>query len=126
MQSFSTISPCSDAALSVIMPVFNEPKTVDAIIEAVLAQPCVAQLIVIDDASTDATWEILQQRTGDPRITLLRQPMNRGKGAAVRAGFAAATAPIVLIQDADLEYDPTEYEKVIAPIIAGRADAVFG
>ena len=127
MQSFSTNPSCSDtAALSVVMPVFNEAKTVNAIIEAVLAQPCVAQLIVIDDASTDGTWEILQQRTGDPRITLLRQPINRGKGAAVRAGFAAATAPIVLVQDADLEYDPNEYGKLIAPILAGHADVVFG
>ena len=108
------------------MPVFNEAKTVDRIVAAVLAQPCVAELVIVDDASSDDTWRILQAHASDAKIKLLRHFANRGKGAAVRSGFAAVTAPIVLVQDADLEYDPSEYEKLIAPIIAGRADVVFG
>ena len=85
------------------------------------------QLIVVDDASTDGTWEKLQSATnGDARVTLARHEQNQGKGAALRTGFARVAAPVVMIQDADLEYDPAEYHRVLAPILAGKADVVYG
>ena len=85
------------------------------------------EIIVVDDASTDGTWEKLQSATGgDVRVTLVRHEQNRGKGAALRTGFARATAPVVMIQDADLEYDPTEYHRLLVPILSGKADVVFG
>lgn len=108
------------------MPVFNEADTVATVIETVLAQPSVAELIVVDDCSTDGTWAALSSLSADPRVRLCRHEVNRGKGAALRTGFANASAAIVLIQDADLEYDPSEYPKLIAPILSAQADVVFG
>lgn len=117
------IEPC----LSVVMPVYNEAATVAEVIKVVLAQRPVQQLVIVDDASTDGTWEQLKAATlGDARVTLLQHPRNQGKGAALRTGFTRATAPIVIIQDADLEYDPSEYFQVLAPILSGKADVVFG
>jgi glycosyltransferase involved in cell wall biosynthesis len=117
------IEPC----LSVVMPVYNEVATVSAVIKAVLAQRPVSQLIVVDDASTDGTWEKLKLAVTDGlRVELVRHTQNQGKGAALRTGFARATAPIVIIQDADLEYDPTEYHRMLAPILSDKADVVFG
>lgn len=119
--------PDSADSVSVVMPVFNEAATVERVIGEVLAQPCVAQLVVIDDASTDGTPGILTRlRDADSRILLLTHPVNSGKGAAVRTGFREATGRIVLIQDADLEYRPAEYEKLIQPILSDVADVVFG
>ena len=115
--------PC----LSVVMPVYNEAKTLGAIIEAVLRQPLVAELICVDDCSVDGALAVLESyATLDRRIRIFRHAVNRGKGAAVRTGFAEVTAPIVIVQDADLEYDPGEYPRLAAPIIQGRADVVFG
>jgi glycosyltransferase involved in cell wall biosynthesis len=92
-----------------------------------LAQPEVQEVIVIDDGSNDGTWEELQSWLGsDPRVKCIRHVQNRGKGAALRSGFSAATAPIVIIQDADLEYDPAEYSALIKPVLEGKADVVFG
>lgn len=117
------IEPC----LSVVMPVYNEVDTVSAVIKTVLAQRPVSQLIVVDDASTDGTWEKMKLAvTDDLRVELLRHTQNQGKGAALRTGFARATAPIVIIQDSDLEYDPTEYHRMLAPILSDKADVVFG
>jgi glycosyltransferase involved in cell wall biosynthesis len=113
------------ACLSVVMPCFNEIATVAFVIEQVLASPCTAELIVVDDGSTDGTREVLAG-LDDPRLRVLMQPHNQGKGAALRRGFAEATFPYVLIQDADLEYDPREYGDMIAPLVAGRADVVYG
>lgn len=109
------------------MPVYNEEKTLGAIIEAVLSQPLVAELICIDDCSVDDAVGVLEHYAAlDRRVRILRHAVNRGKGAALRTGFAEATAPIVIVQDADLEYDPGEYPRLAAPIIEGRADVVFG
>lgn len=114
-------------AVSVVMPVYNEQETVATVAARVLAQECVAQLVMVDDCSTDATPARLAEIAArEPRVVVLRHGVNRGKGAALRTGFGAVTAPVVLIQDADLEYHPAEYAKLIRPILDGEADAVFG
>lgn len=117
----------SPRCVSVVMPVYNEAATVSDVIRVVLAQPCVAELTIVDDCSSDGTWEVLQKIQGeDARIKIFRHEVNQGKGAALRTGISKAAAQIVLIQDADLEYDPNEYETLIGPILSGKADVVFG
>ena len=113
--------------LSVIIPCFNEAATIAAIIQAVRGSPVRdIEIIVVDDCSTDGPVEILKAQIA-PRVErVIYHETNQGKGAALRSGFAAATGDIILIQDADLEYDPQEYPLLIDPIVAGRADAVFG
>lgn len=113
------------SVLSVVMPCYNEQRTVATIVDMVLASPLVGELIVVDDCSTDQTAAIVD-RLDDPRVRVLRHARNQGKGAALRTGFAAATMPFVIVQDADLEYDPNEYPDVLAPLLAGKADVVFG
>jgi glycosyltransferase involved in cell wall biosynthesis len=121
--SNAEIAPC----LSVVMPVYNEEKTVSKVIESVLAQRPVQEVIVVDDCSSDGTWGVLQGiEKLDKRLRLVRHEKNQGKGAALRTGFRQASAPIVIIQDADLEYNPAEYHLVLGPILAGRADVVYG
>lgn len=123
IKSNADIEPC----LSVVMPVFNEAGTVAEVIKLVLAQRPVRQLVIVDDCSSDGTWEKLQAAAqDDPRIKLARHEVNQGKGAALRTGFTHATAPIVIIQDADEEYDPGEYFRLLIPILSGKADVVFG
>jgi glycosyltransferase involved in cell wall biosynthesis len=116
----------TDPLLSVVMPAYNERETIEEIIRRVLAVPVRLELIVVDDASTDGTRDILQELARTLPITVLSQPQNRGKGAALRAGFAAVRGDIVVIQDADLEYSPEEYPSLIELICAGRADVVYG
>ncbi|MBK5223933.1 MAG: glycosyltransferase family 2 protein [Acidimicrobiia bacterium] len=113
--------PC----LSVVMPCFNESGTIEAVVDAVLASPYTAEVLVVDDGSTDGTRDILE-KFDDPRIRVLLQSHNQGKGAALRRGFAEATADFVVVQDADLEYDPADYGSLLEPLLSGRADACFG
>lgn len=123
MFSNDEIGPC----LTAVMPVFNEAATIGAVIERVLAQKLVRQLVIVDDCSSDGTWELLQSISrSDPRISVQRHPVNQGKGAALRTGFASASADIVIVQDADLEYDPEDYYLLLVPILSGKADVVIG
>jgi glycosyltransferase involved in cell wall biosynthesis len=112
--------------LSVVMPVFNERETIDEIITRVLAVPLRLELIVVDDRSTDGTFERLQALSAEGRFRLYRHERNLGKGAALRTGFAHVTGDLVVIQDADLEYSPEEYPELIDLIVKGRADVVYG
>lgn len=112
--------------LGVIVPAFNEASTISSVLELVLAQPCVRQVVVVDDGSTDGTSAQAGRFSSDERVTILRQPINKGKGAAIRVGLKALRTPVAIIQDADLEYDPREYEQMIAPILDDRADVVYG
>ena len=112
---------------SVIIPLYNEAAFVRHVLEEVLRQPSVAEVIVVDDCSTDESPEIvLQIAKSESRIKLIRHAHNMGKGAALRTGINLATSEIVLIQDADLEYDPEDYGALLKPIFSGKADAVFG
>jgi len=107
------------------MPCYNELSTIEEIVSRVLAQPLTAELVVVDDGSTDGTRDILAGFT-DPRIRVLLQETNQGKGAAIRRGFQEATADFVIVQDADLEYNPSDYDLMMEPLLDGRADVVFG
>jgi len=118
--------PLRDPLLSVVMPAFNERPTIETIIRRVLAVPIRKELLVIDDCSTDGTRDVLQQLQPELGFTLLLQPRNAGKGAALRAGFAQVRGDIVVVQDADLEYSPEEYPELIELICSGRADVVYG
>jgi glycosyltransferase involved in cell wall biosynthesis len=115
-----------DAHLAVIVPAFNEAPTLGQVLRRVLSQPCVQQLIVVDDGSADGTFQVAQSFLNDARVSVYHHPSNRGKGAAIRTAVDAVTAPLVIIQDADLEYDPLEYQIMINPLLQGRADIVYG
>jgi hypothetical protein len=114
-----------DFLLSVVIPVYNERQYIRAVIERVQAVPLPKEIIIVDDCSTDGSRQILETLATD-NIRVLYQPVNEGKGAALRLGFRKATGNVVLVQDADLEYDPAEYPRLLQPILDNRADVVYG
>jgi glycosyltransferase involved in cell wall biosynthesis len=117
----------STVRLSVLIPVYNERDTIDLIVEQVRATPIPLEIICVDDCSTDGTREILETLLAQGRIhQLFRQPRNQGKGAAIRHALSMSTGDIVIVQDADLEYDPADWPTLLEPILSGRADACFG
>ncbi|ESP63049.1 Glycosyl transferase, family 2 [Smithella sp. ME-1] len=119
--------------LSIVVPVYNEERYLESIVKKVFAQPLPGdlerELILINDASSDATWDIMQSfpsKFPQVKIQLINKKVNKGKGAALRDGFAKVTGDIVIIQDADEEYDPADYPKLLQPILDNKADVVFG
>jgi glycosyltransferase involved in cell wall biosynthesis len=119
--------------LSVVIPTYNEERTLVDVIEAVrsvdlsaMDQPIEREIVVVDDGSSDGTSAQLQRYSDCPDVRVLRHSSNRGKGAALQTGFSSVTGDIVIIQDADLEYDPVEYPRLLEPIVSGRADVVYG
>jgi len=138
-------SAMADPKLSVVIPVYNEKATIDEILRRVVDTPFRKEVVLVDDCSTDGTRQILEKLLqlqscgesqapafdgGDPielrDLRIFFQQVNQGKGAALRRGFAELTGDIVLVQDADLEYDPRDYDKLLEPLVDGRADVVFG
>jgi len=116
-----------DLVLSVVIPVYNERDTIHEILRQVRAAPVRKQIILVDDCSKDGTRDVLKRmRADEPDLTVVFHDRNMGKGAALRTGFRHATGRLVIVQDADLEYDPSEYPRLIQPILEGKADVVYG
>jgi dolichol-phosphate hexosyltransferase len=115
------------AVLSVMMPIYNEERTLPTILRHVLDRPEVGEVVAVDDGSRDRSWEILSEVAArDPRVRPFRQPENAGKGAALRRAIQEVRLPFAVVQDADLEYDPRDYESLLEPLLEGRADVVYG
>ena len=113
--------------VSVVIPCYNEKDTIEKIVEGVCAAAIESrEIIVVDDGSQDGTQAVLKEKVSKLVDKVIYHPVNRGKGAALRSGFAAATGDIILVQDADLEYSPEDYPVLLEPLMSGKADAVFG
>ena len=125
-QPSELFSPSKQLRISVVMPVYNERATVSEMVRRIRAVPIDKEIILVDDASTDGTRDLLKLIGPTDDLRIVMHDKNRGKGAAVRTGFAHTTGDIVIIQDADLEYDPCQYGKLIQPIVDGVADVVYG
>lgn len=127
MKEHPTEATGTTAILGVAVPVFNEERWLDTILTRVLARPEVARVVAVDDGSTDGSWARLEQWPArDARVVVLRHEHNRGKGAAIRTALARLDTPVILIQDADLEYDPDDYPKLLEPILSNETDVVYG
>lgn len=121
------LDPPYPACLSVVVPVYNEGTTLRSVVSKLLNVPCLLEIIIVDDCSSDGTGELARQLADlHPQVRVVRHTRNSGKTAALRTGFALTTGAIVIVQDADLEYDPTDIYGVIRPILEGHAHAVFG
>lgn len=112
--------------ISIVIPVYNEIKTIERVLQKVDAAPYDKEIVLVDDCSTDGTRELLMKVASERGYSLVLQPRNQGKGAALRAGFQKARNEVILIQDADLEYDPSDYPKLLQPILEEIADVVYG
>lgn len=119
------LSP-EDLLLTVVIPVYNEEATLREIVEVVRQEPTRKEIILVDDGSTDGTPAILEELETIPGIRVIRHEKNSGKGAALKTGFREAQGNVVIIQDADMEYDPGDYEELLRPILEGKADVVYG
>jgi glycosyltransferase involved in cell wall biosynthesis len=118
--------PMRQQEISVIIPAYNEAETILEVVRRVQNQPFPKEIIIVDDASTDGTYELLMKASLPQNVQVLRHAKNMGKGAGIRTGVAAATKDIIIIQDADLEYNPTDFPIVLRPILDGVADVVYG
>lgn len=120
-------APSLNRILSVMIPAYNEERTLEVILKHVLERPEVGEVVAVDDGSTDGTWAILSRcAESDPRVRPFRLEHNQGKGAALRRAIAEVRMPFALVQDADLEYDPRDYPTLLQPLVEGRADVVYG
>jgi glycosyltransferase involved in cell wall biosynthesis len=127
MPTDSSITHNFGVCLGIILPVYNEARWLDTIVDRVLARPEVAQVAAVEDGSTDESWEKLQGwKKRDSRLLVFRHSENRGKGAVIRTALEHLRTPLVLIQDADLEYDPADYPNLLAPVQRGEAEVVYG
>jgi glycosyltransferase involved in cell wall biosynthesis len=126
LDSTLSASIAQDLKLSIVIPVFNEQATIRQVLDRVLALPIATEIIVVDDASTDGTRQILAEYEAKRNVCVIFKPCNEGKGAALRTGFRRVTGDVVVVQDADLEYDPADILNVVRPIAAGQADVVYG
>src|SRR5439155_10050349 len=120
------VSDAGKPYVSVLVPALNEGRTIDRVVDAVLAVDLPLEMVLVDDGSTDDTWHRMQSRHDGVRVRAFQHSVNQGKGAGIRTALRHALGQVVLVQDADLEYDPADYPRLIAPIQSGKATVVYG